>query len=148
MGDLARESACNHEHQEVGARVVGLDEGEGVHRFLAEMSITCADCGEPFGFRGLPCGVSTAGGAYVDPAATELRVVLYSPSDLALVGPLPGLADQPSRLAALSLGELQLLHLGLAVIGEQKRVDHALEETWGDLLSEVGHAASARAQDG
>lgn len=85
-------SACDHENQHAEVQVIGLDDGQGVHRFLAELRITCVDCGEPFGFRGLPCGASTAEGAYVDPAATELRVVLYSPSELALAGPLPGLS--------------------------------------------------------
>jgi hypothetical protein len=82
---------CDHEDTNVGLHLVFLEDKQ---RYLAEISITCDGCGKPFGFRGLPCGMSVAGGAFVDPAATELRVVLYSPSELELAGPLPGLTEQ------------------------------------------------------
>jgi hypothetical protein len=49
------------------------------------------------------------------------------------------------RLTSFSLGELQLFQLGLAVIGEQERVDHRLVEAWGELLTEVGRAGAAKA---
>lgn len=83
--------ACEHQNQHFDANTVFLEDAQ---RYLLELRMLCTDCGQPFGFRGLPCGVSIAGGAMVDPSAQELRVVLYSPSELALAPDLPGLTDQ------------------------------------------------------
>jgi hypothetical protein len=40
--------------------------------------------------------------------------------------------------SGLTLGELQLLHQGLCVIGEQNRVDERLIGTWRSLLERIG----------
>ena len=48
---------------------------EGVGRCAVEIRLRCTDCGANFMFLGLPCGLSTAGGAYVSPDGLELRVV-------------------------------------------------------------------------
>lgn len=86
-------TGCDHTETRADVNVVLL---EDAHRYLAEIRLRCVQCDHPFGFRGLPCGLSTAGGAFVDPTAEELRVVLYSPSELALAAPLPGLTEQPN----------------------------------------------------
>jgi uncharacterized alkaline shock family protein YloU len=49
-------------------------------------------------------------------------------------------ASVVERLSTFTLGELQLLHLGLAVIGDQARVDHALVGAWGELVGEIAAA--------
>lgn len=66
--------------------------GEAVH-FAADVRVECAACGEPFGFRGVPCGVSIVGVPMRSADALELRAWLLSPAELALV-------EQPAGVMA------------------------------------------------
>ncbi len=81
--------ACDHTRHHVDLEILFLEDRQ---RYLAEIKLTCAECGKPFGFRGLPVGISTESGAHVDPTAQTLRLVLLSPSEMELAGPLPGLS--------------------------------------------------------
>lgn len=51
-----------------------------------------------------------------------------------------------SALAALSLGEIQLLLTGLWVIGEENRIDPRQQAEYGWLLNELAAAAQGTAE--
>lgn len=88
--------ACQHEDFEAEVavgRITGEEDGDVV-AFVADVKIQCAECGEPFGFRGMPPGLSWEGPTR-SPNALEARLPLLSPTDLQMNAPLPGLAADP-----------------------------------------------------
>lgn len=64
--------ACKHEDF---AAEVDVQRLEDVGRFAADVRIKCAQCGEPFRFLGLPCGIDL-NGASVDPTGTEAHLAI------------------------------------------------------------------------
>lgn len=55
------------------------------------------------------------------------------------------MSNETKDLGPLTLGELSLIHQGLAVLGEEDRVDHKLVDAWRALLGRVGTAAESLA---
>lgn len=88
--------SCQHENFESDVAVgrIAAEEDGDIVIFVADVRVKCVDCGESFGFRGLPPGMS-----WGEPTRTvdalEACLPLLSPSDLALSGPLPGLSADP-----------------------------------------------------
>lgn len=82
--------SCVHENFEARCDVTrvldGREESEGgeLVAFALEVRIVCTGCGEPFGFRGVPCGVSVNGQPMRSMDALELRAWLVSPAELEL----------------------------------------------------------------
>jgi hypothetical protein len=79
--------SCRHENFAASCdvtRVLDGTEGGDLTAFAFDVRVTCADCGEAFGFRGVPCGVSVNGQPMRSADALELRAWLLSPSELAL----------------------------------------------------------------
>ena len=70
---------CEHFRFLVSANVARLTEKEGgpAVRFAMELKAECADCGQPFEFRGLPIGLNITDGAYVSPDGLELRTAIF-----------------------------------------------------------------------
>lgn len=67
-------SECEHrERHEALVKVIYL---EDIQRFAAELTITCADCGRPFQFLGLPIGLDVTSGAYICPDGVECRIAI------------------------------------------------------------------------
>lgn len=66
--------ACLHNEffAQVNVARVQPDETGMPKAFVAEITIQCGECGEPFRFSGVPAGMSYAH-PMVDPAETELR---------------------------------------------------------------------------
>lgn len=63
---------CLHENFSARVNVNRLTDSG---RFNADVTIKCADCGEPFRFLGLPCG-SDLNGAAVSADGTEARLAI------------------------------------------------------------------------
>lgn len=90
QGDLY---ACAHPDFEAHVSVgrIAPDEAavvrDEISHFVADVTVRCAACGAPFGFRVPDVGVLPDRPA-VSPDALELRVPLISPSELNLLGPL------------------------------------------------------------
>lgn len=91
-------TSCAHESfradAQVGRILNGREEADGgeLVAFSCEVRVECADCGQAFGWRGVPCGVSINGQPMRSADALELRAWLLSPSELALLeGGLAGL---------------------------------------------------------
>ncbi len=63
---------CQHENFDASVKVNRLQD---VGRFAADITIKCADCGEPFRFLGLPCGIDLNGAA-VSADGTEARLAI------------------------------------------------------------------------
>lgn len=87
------------EHQDFEARVVVTrlsddGTGEGVHAFVADITVRCAVCQEPFGWKGPPVGLSWRE-PRVSADALELRAPLMSPAEMELAGPLHAVARGP-----------------------------------------------------
>lgn len=86
------------QHEDIGAEVrtarILTEEGGDVQHFVAEVRIQCRDCGEDFGFRGMPPGMNYSGPTR-SADAKEVHLPLLSPSQLALQGPLAGLQPDP-----------------------------------------------------
>jgi hypothetical protein len=88
--------ACQHEdfeaHVDVG-RITPAD-GADVKCFVAEITVKCKECGQSFGWRGVPPGAN-----YDSPTrsvdALELRAPMLSPAELALAEPLAGMSADP-----------------------------------------------------
>lgn len=74
-------------------RVLDDREDGDVTAYACDVRVSCAECGEPFGFRGVPCGVSVVGQPMRSADALELRAWLLSPSEMQL-------ADGPAGLVA------------------------------------------------
>jgi hypothetical protein len=91
--DWLRVAACEHEQFEAHVDVDRLSQHEGgeVSSYLATVTIRCVGCGEPFGFRGPPTGLSWAE-PRCSPDARELRLPLMDPAELELNGPLSAMA--------------------------------------------------------
>jgi hypothetical protein len=71
-------------HLNFAAKVsVGRMEESG--RFMADITIHCADCNEPFHFKGLPCGLDLEGAA-VSPDGLEARIAI-APGKGGILGP-------------------------------------------------------------
>lgn len=90
--------SCQHEDFEADVKVgrVTDDDGGDVVAFVAEVRVRCVECGENFGFRGMPPGLMWEGPTR-SPDAREARLPLLSPTELEMNGPLPGLlADPPA----------------------------------------------------
>jgi len=89
--------ACRHESFVVQAdvtRVLNDREeiaGGEVVMFACDLRVRCENCGEAFGWRGVPCGTSVAGQPMRSADALELRAWLLSPADLGLAGVPAGL---------------------------------------------------------
>lgn len=59
-----------------------------VSNYLAEVKIKCSECGKPFRFIGLPCGVDLTGAAVsIDGQEARLRILPYDQ----VLTPLEGL---------------------------------------------------------
>lgn len=85
--------ACEHANHEATVNVFALTQHEGgeTNAWSADIRIGCADCGEAFGFRGVPVGLSPRFPcASVD--TTEIRLPLWAPSQLTLAQMAGGLA--------------------------------------------------------
>jgi len=52
-------NTCEHRHfrSEVGVHRLTDTEGGPVTRYVADIRICCTDCNQPFGFKGLVCGI-------------------------------------------------------------------------------------------
>lgn len=70
------ETPCKHEKTEAVLNVNHLEDTGG---YMADLRITCAQCGEPFRFIGLPCGVDMTGAA-VSIDGTEGRFAILPKS--------------------------------------------------------------------
>lgn len=85
--------ACSHPDFEANVSVgrIASDEDavrhDEIDHFVCDVTIRCAVCKEPFGFRVPDVGVLPDRPA-VSPDALEMRVPLISPSELTLLGPL------------------------------------------------------------
>lgn len=69
---------CPHEHFDAHVKVGRLLRKEGdthANRFCADITIKCLQCGEPFRFLGLPCGLDLEG-ASVSADGTEARLAI------------------------------------------------------------------------
>lgn len=83
-------SSCVHEdfeaHCDVTRVLNGREEAEGgeLVAFALDVRVVCAGCGESFGFRGVPCGISANGVPTRSADALELRAWLLSPAELVL----------------------------------------------------------------
>ena len=68
---------CVHEGFECNVNVARMPDVEGgpVKRFMADVTIKCAQCGIPFRFIGLPAGCDL-NGASVSVGATEARLAI------------------------------------------------------------------------
>lgn len=74
-------------------RVTDGPEGP-VTQFVADVTVCCKDCGEDFGFRGVPGGHSwNEPRCQID--AKKIALPLMSPAELLLAGPLPVMARGP-----------------------------------------------------
>ena len=74
---------CTHENFECRASIGRLtDENNPEHvvAYVADLNVTCADCGLPFEWIGIPAGISNAQ-PRVSMDATELRAPLRPSSD-------------------------------------------------------------------
>lgn len=89
--------SCSHEEFRADVDVTrvlnGVPEEDGgeLVAFAADIRVTCVRCGEPFGWRGVPCGVSVVGQPMRSADALELRAWLLSPAELALLNGPAGL---------------------------------------------------------
>jgi hypothetical protein len=63
---------CPHDNFAAQADVERI---EDAGRFMVALTIQCTDCGIPFSFKGLPCGMSL-NGATVSPDGTEARLAM------------------------------------------------------------------------
>jgi hypothetical protein len=89
--------SCQHERCAVSVEVVPLvhdESADSAQAFMAEVRVVCADCEQPFGFKGVRCGLSLAE-PMVSPDGLELRVPLMSPAEVGMRGPLAGLDQAP-----------------------------------------------------
>jgi hypothetical protein len=57
---------------------------EDTGRFSADVTIRCTDCGEPFRFLGLPCGIDL-NGATVSADGTEARLAIGTAETVASI---------------------------------------------------------------
>lgn len=73
-------------------RLVDIIGDEESVRFIANVGVVCADCGEPFAFTGLACGSSSAMPT-VDIPSTTARLPICSVSELAA-------RNAPARIAS------------------------------------------------
>lgn len=92
--------SCDHENFEAHVNVGRISETDGgaITHFVAEVTIVCAACRAPFGFRGMPVGMLPEQPT-VSPDALEARMPLISPAELELLGPLAAMgAKPPGRL--------------------------------------------------
>lgn len=73
---------CDHPQLESGVTCYRLTDGDqgDPHAFVADLRVRCAECGEPFGFKGLPMGVM-ASMPTLSADALELRAPLVSPAE-------------------------------------------------------------------
>lgn len=69
------------EHKEFAAQVA-VNRIEDTGRFSADIRIQCVECGEPFRFLGLPCGVDPNGAA-VSVDGTEARLAIGTDETIA-----------------------------------------------------------------
>lgn len=89
-------SGCQHENFTADVAVARILDGEGTDpvSYVATVKVSCADCGEPFGFRGPPAGVS-----WREPRcaidARSIDLPLMDPSEQRLAGPLPAAERGP-----------------------------------------------------
>ncbi len=63
---------CEHKEFIGNFNIARLEDSKG---FMAEMTVKCAECDEPFKFLGLPLGLNMHGAA-VDPTLTEARIAI------------------------------------------------------------------------
>lgn len=85
-------SACKHSDFAVEAEVQPcMDAGDTIVAYACDLRIRCVECGEPFGWRGMPCGVSVNGAPMRSADALEMRAWLLSPSEIALTSGPAGL---------------------------------------------------------
>lgn len=88
---------CAHENFEANVAVGRLVENDGdtdPHAFVANVTVRCADCGEPFLWRGLPYGVETEKPC-VSLSGAEARLPIWSETHAKLAGQGPLLAIKP-----------------------------------------------------
>lgn len=90
-------SDCKHEDFEARVEVTRIADdgsGENPHSFHADVTVVCAHCRAPFGFKGPPGGLSWSE-PRCSPDALSITLPLMSPAELELAGPLPVLARGP-----------------------------------------------------
>jgi len=91
--------SCSHPEFRAEVEVTrvlnGQDERAGgeVVAFAADVRVKCVACGEPFAWRGVPCGISVNGAPMRSADGLELRAWLVSPAEMALL-------DAPAGLVA------------------------------------------------
>lgn len=81
-------ASCRHERFSAAVNVNRLharEQDDSPVSFAADITVRCADCGEPFGFRCRDMGVAPDRPA-VSVDTLELRVPLRPPSELKLAG--------------------------------------------------------------
>ncbi len=78
--------ACEHEEFDANVAVQRLGDDGVVHSFIAEVSIRCARCGEPFHFVGPPAGIS-----FKHPTVNVGATTLHAPI-------APGVTALPQRI--------------------------------------------------
>lgn len=79
---------CDHENFVAIAevhRMVNAEDQDSPHAFMCELRVQCAHCDAPFGFKGMPGGVSPDQ-PMVSVDTLEARLPLASPTELALAG--------------------------------------------------------------
>ena len=85
---------CQHEIFRADVEVNRIADdgtGEDIVHFIADVRITCTECGEAFGFRGPPGGHSwDEPRCQVD--GLRITLPLMSPAELEMAGPLPVMA--------------------------------------------------------
>lgn len=83
-------TGCAHPDFEARVNVTRLsadgDAASEVHAFTADITVRCAVCGEPFGWKGPPVGLSSSE-PRVSADALELRAPLMTPAEMLLAGP-------------------------------------------------------------
>jgi hypothetical protein len=89
--------SCEHPDFEAHVAVGRISDdgtGENIVHFIADVTVKCTACGEPFGFRGPPAGHSwDEPRCRVD--AKQISLPLMSPAELELAGPLPAMSRGP-----------------------------------------------------
>lgn len=119
--------SCQHDNFHANVDVTrildGEDDGDPTH-FVAEVTIRCADCDEPLGFKGMPAGMSFDR-PMVSVGGDEARLPLLSPAELNLYGPLPGLREPHDRIPPAVVKSLEELSEELPRLACSKSIAEA-----------------------
>ena len=88
--------ACEHESFDADVQVARMPSVEGgpINRYSASIRIKCVQCGTPFRFIGLPCGIDLNGAA-VSIGGTEGRFAIAPKGEV--ITPLEGVTGFTAR---------------------------------------------------